>query len=64
MLCFGESVIGLLINPLYYDSLSIKSILASFVMVFCLVTNYFDVSDADKFLHLFLLRKEKTKAFM
>jgi len=64
MLCFGESVIGLLINPLYYDSLSIKSILASFVMVFCLVTVYFDITDADKFLHLFLLRGEKFKAFL
>jgi len=63
MLCFGESVIGLLINPSYFDSVSLKSILASFVMVFCLVTVYFDVTDADKFLHLFILRKEKLKAF-
>lgn len=63
MLCFGESVIGLLINPMYYDSLSFKAILASFIMVFCLVTVYFDVTDADKFLHLFILRKEKRKAF-
>jgi hypothetical protein len=63
MLCFGESVIGLLISPLYYDSVSLKSILASFVMVFSLVTVYFDVTDADKFLHLFILRKEKWKAF-
>jgi hypothetical protein len=64
MLCFGESVIGLLINPSYYDSVSLKSIMASFVMVFCLVTVYFDVTDADKFLHLFILRKEKVKAFI
>jgi hypothetical protein len=59
MLCFGESVIGLLINPLYYDAVTVKSILAAFVMVFCLCAGYFDVTDADKFLHLFLLRKEK-----
>jgi len=63
MLCFGESVIGLLINPLYYDAVTVKSILAAFVMVFCLCAGYFDVTDADKFLHLFLLRKEKWYAF-
>ena len=63
MLCFGESLIGLLVNPLYFDAVSIKSVLAAFVMVFCLVTGYFDITDADKFLHLFLLRKEKWKAF-
>lgn len=63
MLCFGESVIGLLITPVYWDVNSIKSLLASFVMVFCLVTVYFDVTDADKFLHLFILRHEKWKAF-
>ena len=63
MLCFGESVIGLLISPSYYDKTSIKSIMASFVMIFCLVTVYFDVTDADQFLKLFILRKEKWKAF-
>jgi hypothetical protein len=63
MVCFGESVIGLLINPSYFDSVSIRSIMASFIMVFCLVTVYFDVTDADQFLHLFIMRKEKWKAF-
>mmetsp|Transcript_50693 Transcript_50693/g.64944 ORF Transcript_50693/g.64944 Transcript_50693/m.64944 type:complete len:1082 (-) Transcript_50693:161-3406(-) len=63
MVCFGESIIGLLINPSYFDSVSIISILASFVMVFCLVTVYFDVTDADQFLELFMIRKEKKKAF-
>jgi hypothetical protein len=63
MLCFGESVIGLLINPLYYDSITVKSILAAFVMVFCLCAGYFDVTDADKFLHLFMLRGERKYAF-
>ena len=63
MLCFGESVIGLLISPIYYDVNSMKSIIVSFIMVFCLVTVYFDVTDADKFLHLFILRNEKWKAF-
>jgi hypothetical protein len=63
MLCFGECVIGLLYNPSYYDSSSMKSIMAAFIMVLCLVIVYFDITDADQFLYLFMLRKEKTKAF-
>ena len=85
MLCFGESVIGLLLSPINYDRTSFEVLMVSFGMVFCLVTVcksfsrifhrslltdssfvwsvVFDVTDADRFLHLLLIRGEKGLAF-
>jgi hypothetical protein len=62
MLCFGESVIALLVEPIYYASSEIGALLAAFTMILCLCTAYFDIVDADQFLHLFIVRREKIKS--
>jgi hypothetical protein len=62
MLCFGESVIALLIEPIFYDSVQVGSITAAFIMILCLCTAYFDIVDADEFLNLLIVRRETKKA--
>jgi hypothetical protein len=63
MLCFGESVIGLLIEPIFFDLKEFASLIAAFFMILSVCTAYFDIINADQFLHLFMVRKEKYKAF-
>jgi hypothetical protein len=64
MLCFGESVIALLIEPIFFDKSQFSAISAAFVMLLCLCITYFDIVDADQFLHIFMVRNEKWKAFL
>ena len=45
MLCFGESVIALLVEPINYTSEELGAILAAFMMILCLCTAYFDIVD-------------------
>ena len=64
MLCFGESVIALLIEPLsFLSGGQLGSIFSAFVMMLCLCTAWFDVVDADQFLHLYVVRGAKKTAF-
>ena len=63
MLCFGESVIALLIEPIFFlDKTQLGSIVAAFFMILCICTEYFDIVDADQFLHLYFVRGENLKA--
>jgi len=62
MLSFGESVIALLYNAHDYTAATIRSLVLSFIMILIMVTAYFDITDADQYLHLFMLRGEKTRA--
>ena len=45
MLCFGESVIALLIEPIYYDETQLVAIIAAFFMILCIckLLAYFQV---------------------
>merc|ERR1711865_1104173 len=63
MLSFGESVIALLYNAHDYTAATIRSLVLSFIMILMMVTAYFDITDADQYLHLFMLQGEKTRAF-
>ena len=36
----------------------------AFAMILCLCTAYFDIVDADQFLHLYIVRREKHKSLI
>lgn len=64
MLAFGESVIALLIEPIYYEKGGLEAVTFSFIMILLVAAAWFDITDADQFLELFLLQGQKFRAFM
>jgi hypothetical protein len=63
MVCFGECVIAVLMEPSFFAFSQFGAILAAFVMILCICAAHFDIVNADQFLHLFVLRGERVKAW-
>ena len=63
MVAFGESVISLLEETHDYRNKTLEAFTMSFTMMLMLTITYFDIIDADEFLHILWAKGDKIKAW-